>query len=250
MLILQVMKRHHQTRRDPRSTLAGMIARSQSCLEGTPVDALPKEVQVGGACRSTAPDQSGTSLAAGASAPDVDALISRFSGYLVHLQGNSRPKNNEFHQVLCMFYWFFQDRLTNAHKQNRENPNRILAAFFLAVSIRPAQQLSLAEQVLHLLNQSRRCRLVVHCQRLAQLGHQFALRAVQLPRNLNYYLYNQVAMPFSFRVGHAASAHAHVAPVLRTLGNLDVTGPSMPGISNSAPRAACGKLIGITHCRS
>jgi hypothetical protein len=35
-------------------------------------------------------------------------LFPQFSGRWLRLQGNSRPKNNEFHQDLCMFYWFFR----------------------------------------------------------------------------------------------------------------------------------------------
>src|ERR1700741_5378861 len=42
MLILQVMQRHHQTPRQTRSTLAGMIGRSQSGFELTPGNALPR----------------------------------------------------------------------------------------------------------------------------------------------------------------------------------------------------------------
>jgi hypothetical protein len=49
---------------------------------------------------------------------------------------------------------------------------------------------------------------------------------------------------------HAPSPHPQLRPLCEPSGIFRLTGPSMPGISISAPSAACGKLIGITQCRS
>src|SRR5665213_4592860 len=76
MLILQVMKCHHQTRRDPRSTMAGDDTSLQEWLRMNSSRCTAQELSAGGACRLTAPGQPGTSLAAGASPRGVDAFIS------------------------------------------------------------------------------------------------------------------------------------------------------------------------------
>src|SRR5512146_1146000 len=84
---------------------------------------------------------------------------------------------------------------------------------------------ALAEQILHLFNQARSCRLVLDAHRFGQLRHQFALRTIQLSGHLHHNLHDQVAAALLIDIREAPSAHLDLAAALRAFGNLDADRP-------------------------
>jgi hypothetical protein len=107
-----------------------------------------------------------------------------------------------------------------------------------------------AEQILHLLDQPRRRGLLSTVMVSASL--------VTSSRCARFSLRGICTTTFTIR-SPCPSHSGRERRVPRTRSSLPLcvpsgilmfTGPSMPGISNSAPMAACGKLMGSTQCRS
>jgi len=108
-----------------------MIARSQSASKETSRCTLPLQKYIQWVVHVDQLLQINLEHLVRCFGSDVDDIgFPRFSGYLVHLQGNSRPKNNEFRSGFMHVLWFFRiDELAESAGERKAaaDPSTVVA---------------------------------------------------------------------------------------------------------------------------